>query len=164
MAQVGSKYQDWGRLKSVGSAISDITKTSSTFAHVEENRIFYLFQKKILYFPFQNLLLWIFFCGEFQHFWKWYHSCWNCQGTVVWAIWAFMFIYASELFYCMKFCTITKFKKDCSKPNFSKREKSKIYIYKIYKIWKFLSIVQASSKKYVRMFTNFLCIFVMSQI
>jgi hypothetical protein len=63
MAQVGSKYQDWGRLKSVGSAISDITKTSSTFAHVEENRIFYLFQKKILYFPFQNLLLWI-FCVE----------------------------------------------------------------------------------------------------
>lgn len=164
MAQVGSKYQDWRRLKSVGSAISDITKTSSIFAHVEDNRIFHFFQKRFSIFHFK-IFFFEFFLWRISTCLKMISSLLelsrNCGMSnmnlyVHICNWAF--------FYCMKFCTITKFKKYCSKPNFSKREKSKIYIYKIYKIWKFLSIVQASSKKYVRMFRKILCIFVMSQI
>jgi hypothetical protein len=103
--------------------------------HVEENGIFHLFLKKDS--PFSIIfifLLWIFLWRIST---KWYHYCWNCQGTVLWAIWTFMFIYASELFLIVwNFALLQNLKKDFSKINFSKREKSKIYIYKIYKIWK----------------------------
>lgn len=148
MAQVGSKYEDWECIESVGSAIYNNTKTPSTIAsstfqswiiilysrfHVEENGIFHLL-KKILYFPFQNLLLFvenfnisengIIIVGTVKELWYEQYE----------PLCSFMQV---SFFFSMKFCTITKFKKDCSKINFSKREKSKIYIYNIYKNWKF---------------------------